>query len=166
MSNVYKHISNTAFNGKLTSVCWNKNTCSNYELTNHLGNVLAVVSDKKLLDTDGSYKADIVSATDYYPYGMTMPGRSFNDNSYSYGFGGHYKDDEVKGVGNWYAFGDYGYDPRIVQRPAPDPKWMKYPSISPYVYCANNRFYFLMKMGKNLLLLSLMLLLLLQLKLE
>lgn len=47
----------------------------NYELTNHLGNVLAVVTDKKIgVSSGGSlndyYNADIVSATDYYPFGM------------------------------------------------------------------------------------------------
>src|SRR5882757_6334042 len=55
-----------------------------YELTNHLGNVLATISDKKngiSLDTDSSlidhYEADVQTAQDYYPFGMIMPGRMF-----------------------------------------------------------------------------------------
>jgi hypothetical protein len=76
----------------------------NYELSNHLGNVLAVVSDKKLANN----QPDVVSSNDYYPFGMTMPERSSNSTKYRYGFGSHEKDDEVKGGGNWYAFGDYG----------------------------------------------------------
>ncbi|MEZ4826754.1 MAG: hypothetical protein R3C61_10755 [Bacteroidia bacterium] len=55
-----------------------------YELSNHLGNVLATVSDKKsviLDDNDGvfyiaSYAAEVITATDYYPFGSAMPGRS------------------------------------------------------------------------------------------
>jgi RHS repeat-associated protein len=53
-----------------------------FELTNHLGNVLAVVSDKKLpvkATIDNSinfWQADVVNATDYYPFGMPMPGRN------------------------------------------------------------------------------------------
>jgi RHS repeat-associated protein len=55
-----------------------------YELTNHLGNVLATISDKKIgvsLASDSSltdhYEADVLTAQDYYPFGMIMPGRMF-----------------------------------------------------------------------------------------
>ncbi|HWK05711.1 MAG TPA: AHH domain-containing protein [Puia sp.] len=55
-----------------------------YELTNHLGNVLATISDKKIgvsLAADSSlidhYEADVQTAQDYYPFGMAMPGRMF-----------------------------------------------------------------------------------------
>lgn len=46
-----------------------------YELTNHLGNVLATVSDKKVqVSTDNVtisfYKPYIESASDYYPFGI------------------------------------------------------------------------------------------------
>ena len=45
-----------------------------YELTNHLGNVLAVISDRKKPVGSGStvnyYAAEVVSAQDYYPFGM------------------------------------------------------------------------------------------------
>ncbi len=53
-----------------------------FELTNHLGNVLAVIADKKIpvgavAGTAVNYfMADVVSATDYYPFGMPMPGRN------------------------------------------------------------------------------------------
>jgi hypothetical protein len=33
---------------------------------------------------------------DYYPFGSLMPGRSASSESYSYGFNGMEKDDEVK----------------------------------------------------------------------
>ena len=52
-----------------------------YELTNHLGNVMATVSDKKLhpQEYDGiniGYKADITGQYDYYPFGMEIASRS------------------------------------------------------------------------------------------
>ncbi|PUZ24224.1 RHS repeat-associated core domain-containing protein [Chitinophaga costaii] len=51
-----------------------------YELSNHLGNVLATVSDKKIAvplndSTTAYYTAAMLSQTDYYPFGMIMPGR-------------------------------------------------------------------------------------------
>jgi len=53
-----------------------------YELNNHLGNVQVTVSDRrKVLQSSGSsvsyYKPDIRMYTDYYAFGMEMPGRSF-----------------------------------------------------------------------------------------
>jgi RHS repeat-associated protein len=51
-----------------------------YELSNHLGNVLSIVSDKKLQVIGGSFYTsipDIMSTTDYYPFGAPLPGRSF-----------------------------------------------------------------------------------------
>jgi RHS repeat-associated protein len=55
-----------------------------YELVNHLGNVLATITDKKIglsLGSDSSlidhYEADVRTAQDYYPFGMVMPGRMF-----------------------------------------------------------------------------------------
>ncbi|MDP4268410.1 MAG: hypothetical protein Q8880_13385, partial [Bacteroidota bacterium] len=46
-----------------------------YELTNHLGNVLTVISDRKIGiddDNDGKYDyyvADVISSQDYLPFG-------------------------------------------------------------------------------------------------
>ncbi len=108
----------------------------NFELTNHLGNVLAVVSDKKILNDDNTtYRADVISTTDYYPFGMMMPGRTVN-NSYRYGFGGHEKINEVKSNGNWYDFGNYGYMPQIGRRPGLDP--VDQIGISNYAAFGNN----------------------------
>lgn len=52
-----------------------------FELTNHLENVLATVSDrKKPITSNGTtidgYEASVISSQDYYPFGMLMPGRS------------------------------------------------------------------------------------------
>ncbi|MFT6150196.1 MAG: hypothetical protein ACJAUH_002894, partial [Saprospiraceae bacterium] len=61
------------------------------------------------ISTDGDwvaeyYEATVVSAVDYYPFGSSMAGRKYNDDSYRYGFNGMEKDDEMKGNGNSYDF--------------------------------------------------------------
>ncbi len=124
-----------------------------FELSNHLGNVLTVVSDRKLgvdnvnnttgvAPPDGLvdfYLADVVSAKDYYAFGWEMPGRSFNPTAYRHGFGGYEKDDEVSGNGNSYDFGGFGYDPRLNRRKSKDPMGdVAYPGISPYASMNNN----------------------------
>jgi hypothetical protein len=43
-----------------------------YELSNHLGNVLSVVSDRKLLKSN-TFVPDVLSYNDYYPFGMLLP---------------------------------------------------------------------------------------------
>ncbi len=112
-----------------------------YELTNHLGNVLATISARPRLIFDNQtfqYKeADVISVSDYFGFGMLMPGRQWNSGSYRHGFNGFERDDEMKGAGNWYSFGDYGYDSRIVQRPSVDPLASEAPGWSPYraFYC-------------------------------
>jgi RHS repeat-associated protein len=96
-----------------------------YELTDHLGNVRVVMSDYKRT------AVIVLSATDYYPFGMVA--RTYTSPvEYRYGFNGQEKDDEIKGSGNHYSFGDYGYDPRIGRRWNIDPKSTKYPWQSPY----------------------------------
>lgn len=62
-------------------------TKKSYELSNHLGNVLATVSDKRVFNRDtviGSatlvqWDADVRQAQDYYPFGMLMPDRIQSD---------------------------------------------------------------------------------------
>ncbi len=61
----------------------------NYELSNHLGNVTTVISDRKIPRstlgiTIDFYMPDIVSASDYYPFGMTMQERTFSAGGEAY----------------------------------------------------------------------------------
>lgn len=53
-----------------------------YELSNWLGNVNAVVTDKKIpvcyADTVHHYTADVISAQDYSPFGAPLPDRSYD----------------------------------------------------------------------------------------
>ncbi len=103
-----------------------------YELTNHLGNVMAVVSDKKLTDNE----PDVKAVYDYFPFGMQMPTRTYKPDDYRFGFGGHEKDDEIKSNGNHISFGNYGYDPRLGRRWNIDP--ISVPHESSYATFRNN----------------------------
>src|SRR5690606_10816377 len=58
-----------------------------YELSNHLGDVLAVVTDNIHLDQDSTW-ARVVDTTDYYPFGLAMNARSVQDSAYRSGFNG------------------------------------------------------------------------------
>jgi RHS repeat-associated protein len=111
-----------------------------YELSNHLGNVLAVISDRKLQVLDGGmslghyFTADIWSARDYYPFGMGMGGRSWSQNSsYRFGFNGKETDEET-------GLQDYGfriYHPAISKFLSVDPLAPDYPWYTPYQFAGN-----------------------------
>ena len=110
----------------------------NYELTNHLGNVLAVINDRKTDSLNGTVKvgfnAVVISATDYFPFGMTIDSRSYTAAAtYRYGFNGKENDKET-------GEQDYGmriYDPRIAKFLSVDPIANKYPELTPYQFASN-----------------------------
>ncbi|MBL0128177.1 MAG: hypothetical protein IPP83_12145 [Flavobacteriales bacterium] len=112
----------------------------NYELTDHLGNVCAVVTGR-LLDGNGGgtpKQAELVSAQGYEPGGSLLPGRNFSSSSYNYGFQGQIKDDEIHGsTGTSYAFEYRMHDPRIGRFLSIDPLVSKYPYWSPYAFSGN-----------------------------
>jgi len=103
---------------------------------------MAVISDKvNLYGHDNrldSARATVMSASDYYPFGLEMKGRQFSGASYRFGYMNFEKDDEIKGFGNHISWGDYGYDPRVVVRWSPDKLAAKYPWQSPYSVMGNN----------------------------
>ncbi|WP_343788077.1 RHS repeat-associated core domain-containing protein, partial [Wandonia haliotis] len=112
-----------------------------YELTNHLGNVLAVINDRKIYNsTDQNYDPVLLSWSDYYAFGMTMPGRNGGVNSelYRYGMQGGEIDNEIKGTGNSYDFGARMYDPRLGRFFTTDPYMNSYGFQSPYVYAGDS----------------------------
>lgn len=114
-----------------------------FELSNHLGNVLVTVSDKKIAvsannTTIDSYNADVVTANDYYPFGMMMPGRKYTvGTGYRYGFNGKENDNEVKGDGNQQDYGLRIYDPRLGRFLSVDPLSDEYPWNSTYAFAEN-----------------------------
>ncbi|MCV9932948.1 thrombospondin type 3 repeat-containing protein [Flavobacterium sp. LS1R47] len=107
-----------------------------YELSNHLGNVLSVVSDRKLIDKNTLYP-DVLSYSDYFPFGMQVPTRHGNTNEYRYSFQGQEKDDEIKGEGNSINFKYRMHDPRIGRFFAVDPLSHEYPWNSSYAFSEN-----------------------------
>jgi RHS repeat-associated protein len=116
-----------------------------YELTNHLGNVLATISDNRIgVPVAGNpnivdyYKAELINANDYTPFGMQMAGRVFSGSGYRYGFNGKENDNEVKGLGNQQDYGMRIYDPRLGKFLSVDPLTKSYPELTPYQFASNS----------------------------
>ena len=191
-----------------------------YELTNHLGNVLATVSDRKLVETGVTktrqvkidwydpnveqlypctynladfpglvlepcrvvwlgggripveqcpcprweetvvaapagffpfFEPDVLTATDYYPFGMEMPGRKYNPQGYRYGFNG--KENDRSGEWGLGLVQDYEariYSPALGKWLSTDPLEAKYPMYSPYVGMGDNPMVFIDADGKEI----------------
>jgi RHS repeat-associated protein len=98
-------------------------------LYGQFGSIAASVSDR-IYSSDAD--AIVLMYSDYYPFGMQMPGRNMNNRDYSYGYNGMEKDDERKGEGNSYSTEFRQYDPLIGKWLSLDPLVKKYPSCSPY----------------------------------
>ena len=116
-----------------------------YEVSNHLGNVMAVVSDRKtpIPETTNTTKAfnetDIKAYNDYYPYGMVLQNRSQSlSEAHRFGFQGQEKDDEVKGKNNSINYKYRVHDPRVGRFFAVDPLASIYPYNSTYAFSENN----------------------------
>ena len=107
-----------------------------YEFSNHLGNVLVTLTDNKVPQTDGTYESVVVSASDYYPFGMAMGERTFSNESYRYGFNGQEQSDELDENGNSYTAEFWQYDARIGRRWNVDP--IDKPWESSYATFSNN----------------------------
>lgn len=111
-----------------------------YELSNHLGNVLEVISDRKIAVNNGGtvdhYLPDILKATDYYAFGLPMIGRdeSISPGTYRFDFNGKETDAETD-------LQDYGfriYNPSIAKFLSVDPLAPEYPWYTPYQFAGNN----------------------------
>src|SRR6218665_2128559 len=112
-----------------------------YELTNHLGNVLAVISDKVNLYGHGnrldSARATVASASDYYPFGLEMKGRSFSEKNFRYGFNGKEKDNSFANTTTSYDYGFRIYDPSKIRFLSIDPLFKKFPELTTYQFASN-----------------------------
>lgn len=113
-----------------------------YELSNHLGNVLTTISDRKVPVFEQPtlieyFAAEIMHVQDYYPFGMPMPGRTYEPGDYRYGFNGKEQDPEIYGTGNIYDYGFRIYNPRIARFLSVDPLSPEYPWYTPYQFAGN-----------------------------
>ncbi len=116
-----------------------------YELSNHLGNVLATITDRKLGFSNNNsnnfathYQAEVTSATDYYPFGSQMSDRSVSSDKARYGFQGQEKDSEMKGEGNSINYKYRMHDPRLGRFFSVDPLATKFPWNSSYAFSENS----------------------------
>ena len=107
--------------------------------------MLVIISDTRIGHTTNGtaidyYNADVVTASDYHPFGMTMPGRKFTqaNTKYRYGFNGKENDNEVKGEGNQQDYGMRIYDPRLGRFLSTDPLAKSYPMLTPYQFASNS----------------------------
>ena len=109
----------------------------NFELSNHLGNVLTVITDNLGMMQDSVW-ATVISVSDYYPFGLEMKGRSWNDttSTYRYGFNGKEKDSAFASTTD-YDYGFRIYSPEIGKFLSVDPLIKKFPSWSPYAFAMN-----------------------------
>jgi RHS repeat-associated protein len=98
-----------------------------YHLTDHLGNV------RVAFEPNGSGGLTRTEEQHYYPFGMELPGLSYDggvDNEYRYNGKEHDKEHEL----HWYHYGARFYDPQLGRWHAPDPADEYY---SPYIFVGN-----------------------------
>ena len=121
-----------------------------YELSNHLGNVLSVISDNKIgIGSNGIadyYEPLVISESDYYPFGMAMKERSFSNEEYRFGFNTQEKSTELGE--DTYTAEFWQYDSKIARRWNNDPR--PNTSISVYAAFAGNPIRFSDKKGDTL----------------
>jgi len=143
-----------------------------FELSNHLGNVLVTISDARTAVDDGTYQVltacptclpgfaclpcydvyikqnstpdgvvdyylpQVLTANDYYPFGMIMPGRKYSEGNYRYGFNGKEKDNDINSL-TAYDYGFRIYNPAIGKFLSVDPLTSSYPMLTPYQISSN-----------------------------
>jgi len=123
---------------------WQQIGHKSYQLSNHLGNVLATITDRNVPHyTSGTFdyfEADVATAQDYYPFGLLQPGRQYsNPNSnaiYKYGFNGKENDKDIQG--NDYDYGFRIYNPQLGRFLSVDPLANAYPWYTPYQFAGNS----------------------------
>jgi hypothetical protein len=112
-----------------------------YEFTDHLGNVSATISDRKITiagaagNAVASYAPEVLSEQDYFPFGMGMMGRSVTAEGYRYGYQNQEEDEEL-----WGGAVSYKYrieDARLGRFFSVDPLAPKYPHNSVYAFSEN-----------------------------
>ena len=102
--------------------------------------------------TDGTYESVVVSASDYYPFGMAMAERTYQNSEYRYGFNGQEQSDELDENGNSYTAEFWQYDSKIARRWNVDPVVKHYESS--YAAFANNPIWFVDVNGQDTLVIN------------
>ncbi|MBO9699069.1 MAG: hypothetical protein J7604_02605 [Sporocytophaga sp.] len=106
-----------------------------FEITDHIGNVRAVVSGKR----NAQNKADVKHLTDYYAFGLPMADRAVT-NTYKFGFQGMERDDANNNsslsTGSTYNTEFRLYDPAVGRWLSIDP--LARATQNPYNFVSNN----------------------------
>lgn len=92
-----------------------------------------------VLGTSDYFTSEVLSASDYYPFGLEMTGRDFTNGGHRFGFNGK-EDDPEFGSG----VQDYGfriYNKKIAKFLSVDPLTRKYPFYTPYQFAGNKPIY-------------------------
>ena len=125
-----------------------------YEMSNHLGNVLTTITDRRLgigTTMAGAYEPEIVNAQDYYPFGLEqlgeqiegnpIAGRTYKNpafnNQYRFGFNGKEKDEHLHNDITNYDYGARIYNPGIARFLSVDPLTKEFASLTPYQFASN-----------------------------
>ncbi len=112
-----------------------------YELTDHLGNVRATITTD---GNDAGTEPDVLSYSDYYAFGMVMPGRNLvASDAYRFGYQGQYAEKDPETGYNHFEARDF--DSRIGRWLIPDPARQYW---SPYMAMGNNPVYYLDPKGE------------------
>ena len=101
-----------------------------YNLTDHLGNVRAVIRK------GSNNLAELVQQKHYYPFGMEMSNISLGTGTNKYLYNGKEIQDDFNLY--WYDYGARFYDPQLGRWHSVDSKAEKYTAWSPYNYALNN----------------------------
>ncbi|MCG8331792.1 MAG: hypothetical protein MI974_29165 [Chitinophagales bacterium] len=130
-----------------------------YEVTNHLGNVMQTISDRKKpisLYNDGSplvaevFYATLLNSRNYFPFGMEInsyatAGEETTEylnnwgRTYRYGFNGKENDGRFQwGGATHYDYGFRIYNPAIGRFLSVDPLTRSYPELTPYQFAQNS----------------------------
>ena len=92
-------------------------------------------------DPVASYTTTIISANDYYPFGLLIDERSSilsNAKGHRYGFNGKEKDSDGEfGSNTTYDYGFRIYNPAIAKFLSVDPLTKSYPELTPYQFASN-----------------------------
>jgi YD repeat-containing protein len=136
-----------------SEVTYFKRGNKSFELVNHLGNVLVTVSDKKIavsanLTTVDYYMAEVVTANDYYPFGMIQPGRKYQaatDPKYRYSINGQEKEIDINENITTAVY--WEYDGRIGRRWNVDPVFRE--SQSAYACYSGNPIWMVDPLGNS-----------------
>lgn len=118
-------VEHTIYGSGRLGVHYRQSDLDAYQLTDHLGNVRAVIIK------NGNNAVSLTAKTDYYPFGMPMPSRYDGANSYRYAYQGQEKDTET----GMEAFELRLWDSRIGRWLTTDP-YNQY--FSPYLGMGNN----------------------------